>query len=130
MEGEFTNVTLADLANGGLSELFDVAVQEVMANIHNPNTPADAKRSITITIPLVASEDRHQVAYTAAIAVKLAGVRGVSGVIHTNPHRKIQGKFLAVESNLRQMRIDQADMMQEETGLPQRPKSVDTPPAQ
>jgi hypothetical protein len=129
MENEFKTVTLSDIANGGLEELFQAAQQQLLANIHNPNTPAEAKRSIDIKLLYVTDEERREIRVAIAVTPKLASVRGTGTTLYTSDRPK-QGKFLALETNLKQMRLDEAETQRAETGLPLRPASVDTPPAQ
>ena len=50
------NITLATLGGGGLEEQFQMALEQVLWNINDPNTRTDAKRKIQIVIELKPNE--------------------------------------------------------------------------
>lgn len=106
-ENEFKNVTLSSIANGGVEELFQAAIQEILQNIQNINTPPDAKRCIDIKIVFKPNEERTTIQVGVSVAPKLASIRGTGTVIYTGD-RKVGGRFQAVETNLKQMRISDA----------------------
>ena len=46
------DVSLENLGNGGVIEKFDHELQNVIANILDPNTPQDAKREISVKVTI------------------------------------------------------------------------------
>lgn len=101
MENTFEVPTLSTLAKGALEELFQRAHQELLANIQDVNTPADAKRSITIKLVYEADESRQLVDLAFAVSPSLASARGAKTVLHTSDRKK-DGKFQAFEGRLTQ----------------------------
>lgn len=76
-------VTLGTMRDGAVEELFQTALRAVLDNIDDPNTEHKAKRRVTLTFTLTATDDtRQDVAIEAASSVKLAGVRPVSALVH------------------------------------------------
>lgn len=59
-----TTITLGELAGGAVEEQFQVALGEVLANIHDPNTDAQGKRSITLKIEFKPTSDRGYIEYS------------------------------------------------------------------
>jgi hypothetical protein len=101
-------VTLQTVARGAAEELFQMAMQQVLANIHNQNAPYDAKRKITVEIVLLPTdEDRTTIGTTCAVKVSLANSRGVATLMFTNDTKK-DGKYVIREHNPNQMHIDEA----------------------
>lgn len=52
-------VTLDTIAAGAAPELFERALAEILENIKDPNTPAETKRSISLTFEFSPREDRN-----------------------------------------------------------------------
>lgn len=44
------DLQLSELANGAIQEKLNGELEKVFANIHDPNTPATAKRGVTIKL--------------------------------------------------------------------------------
>lgn len=70
-------VNLSDIAGGALQEKFQVALQEVLCNMQDPNTPWKNKREITIKLKLVQNEDRDDVSCEISVEKKLAQAKPV-----------------------------------------------------
>lgn len=104
---EYSPITLSTLKAGALEELFQAALQTVMTNIHDINTPAESKRAIVIEIVFKADEERRQVDVGMSVKPKLVSIRGTGTVVFTED-RKDKGKFPVIESNYRQSRIGDA----------------------
>lgn len=51
-------VNLEELVGGGLQEVFAKAMEEVVENMQNPNTPYKNKREIAIKLKFEQNEDR------------------------------------------------------------------------
>jgi hypothetical protein len=95
-------VTLENLLEGGLSEMFDHELKRVNDNIRDPNTPATAERSVTLTIKLKPDERREQCATKVTCAAKLANAEPVETTIFIGT---LDGEPVAYEHNPRQMRM-------------------------
>lgn len=74
MEGPFavSNVTLSELKEGALEERWQQALKQVLVNVEDPNTSAEAVREIKITVKVKPTGDRSMVMIDAVVAAKLA----------------------------------------------------------
>lgn len=92
-------VVLANIGDGVMDEKFEKAVKEVTANIQDPNTPAQAKRTISITIDFVPDETREQASVAIEVKTKLAGQKRKLSVVHfvidhqTARHKAVTAAF-------------------------------------
>lgn len=68
---------LEDIAGGALQEKANAAMQKVLDNMQDPNTPWKNKRSITIKISFIQNEDRDHTAVEVSVDTKLAPVSPV-----------------------------------------------------
>lgn len=66
---------LETFAGGALQEKFDDAMQKVLQNMLDPNTPYKNKRKITVDISFEQNEDRQDVSVNVSVVPKLAAVR-------------------------------------------------------
>lgn len=71
LEGPIT-INIGNVCDGALLEMFDLGMAQLMANIYDMNTPATAKRVLTLTIELKPREDRVQIDTECSSGVKLA----------------------------------------------------------
>lgn len=70
-------LSLKDLAGGALQEKADAAMQKVVENMQDPNTPWKNKRAINIRIAFVQNEDRDDATVEVSVETKLAPVSPV-----------------------------------------------------
>lgn len=70
MEKQILN--LEELAGGGLAEKVNSAMQKVLENMQDPNTPWKVKRSITVKMAFTQNEDRDDSAVKLSVETKLA----------------------------------------------------------
>lgn len=77
------DLPLSELANGAIQEKLDYELQKVFNNIHDKNTKAQDKRSITIKLEFKPDENRQTIAVTSDFTTKLANVEGVSTTVLT-----------------------------------------------
>ncbi|MDR2976885.1 MAG: replication terminator protein [Streptococcaceae bacterium] len=77
------NLNLSSIAAGGLQENFNLEIQKVFENIHDPNTEAKAKRTLTLTLTVVPDENREVLAVDSAIKLALAPTKSVATTIIT-----------------------------------------------
>lgn len=75
-------ITLSNIGGGAAVEKFEDEFRKVIANIMDPNTPASAKREVTIKVSIKPSVDRAFGPVTVSASSKLAPVRGYSTVAH------------------------------------------------
>lgn len=66
-----SNVTLSQLKDGAVEELFQQSIGKLLESIADPNTEPEAKREVTIKITLEPSADRSYAAVTVSVASKL-----------------------------------------------------------
>ncbi|WP_416149398.1 replication terminator protein [Salipaludibacillus sp. HK11] len=77
------DLPLSNLAHGAIQEKLDGELVKVFANIHDPNTKAEAKRSITIKLEFEPDENRQAIKLNSDFTTKLANVEGVSTTVLT-----------------------------------------------
>lgn len=106
-------INLETLAEGGLTEKVNMALQEVLNNITDPNTDYKVKRKLTIDITFISQEDRDLALLDIQTKTKLAppksigtkiviGTDGKGGVMASEFGKQVPGQSV--------MRVD------EETG--------------
>jgi len=118
---KFQLMTLDTLASGALEEKFQHALQKVAANINDPNTKAETKRSIVLTIEFEPNKTRTN-----------AGV-SVQATTKTAPHEKAEtvaflnfnidtGDFTVQEHDPKQSRLEfDADKESHDKGIGDKP---------
>ena len=77
MEEKMNLLSLKDLANGALQEKVDAAMQKVLENMQDPNTPWKNKRKINIRIAFVQNESRDDAAVEISVSTDTAPVSPV-----------------------------------------------------
>jgi hypothetical protein len=95
-------VTLDTIGGGALAELFDAELSRILANIADPNTDAEAKRVITLTVSFEPNRARDVADVALTCKSKLAGIMTVSTQLFMGRHK---GKLIAVESDPRQSNL-------------------------
>jgi hypothetical protein len=88
-------LTLETAGDGVAEELFQQALARVLTNIDDPNTEANAKRSITLTMSFEPSDDRRGSKVHIQCAMKLAGAKPVGTYIGIG---RDNGQLAAVEA--------------------------------
>jgi hypothetical protein len=96
---EAGGVTLETLAGGAAVELFNTELARVLANIADPNTRADAARTLTLEVTIKPTEDRDMGAVSVQALAKLAPIRPATTRIFFG---RRQGKLVAVEHDPKQ----------------------------
>lgn len=76
-------LNLSELANGAIQEKLDGELEKVFSNIHDPNTAAAAKRTVTIKLDFKPDETRKVISLSSDFTTKLAPVEGVSTTVLT-----------------------------------------------
>lgn len=65
-------ISLDTLDRGGVVELFGTCLNDVLANIQDPNTKPEAVREITLSVKFKPGKERNYTAMTYAAKTKLA----------------------------------------------------------
>lgn len=73
-----SKVKLEEFANGALQEKFDDAMDKVLANLMDPNTPWKNKRKIQVEVTFEQNEDRDDTSVNVSVTTKLAPVKPIS----------------------------------------------------
>jgi len=68
-------ITLTNLGGGAAVERFNYELNRVLQNIHDPNTPAQAVRTITLTVKLTPDETREIADTSISCSSKVAPFR-------------------------------------------------------
>ena len=73
-----SRVNLETFAGGALQEKFDDAMEKVLVNMTDPNTPWKNKRKIVVEVSFEQNEDRDDFTVNVSVVLKLAPVKPVS----------------------------------------------------
>lgn len=87
-------VELKNIAGGALQLKFNKAMEAVVANLLDPNTPSKDKRKITIEMTFVTDEERTQVASTVSVKQKLAPLHPINTQFGIGKDLKDGGNFI------------------------------------
>lgn len=96
-------VSLATLANGSAVDLFDTEMKKVLTNILDPNTKADAVRSVTLKVDFKPSETRGVSEIAISAVSKLAPPKSAKSTLYIGTKK---GEAVAVERDPNQMSFD------------------------
>lgn len=80
-EPEKENVTLGNLCGGAIEEVFQREWAQVLQNIGDLNTPAEAKRKVTLELTLKPFKDRSGAQVSFSCKSKTMPVEAVEGTI-------------------------------------------------
>lgn len=72
-----SKVNLEEFAGGALQEKFDSAMEQVLANLLDPNTPWKNKREINIKVTFEQNEDRDDTTVDVSVVSKLAAAKSI-----------------------------------------------------
>lgn len=95
-------VSLTNLAQGGLVELFDHEMGRVMANIKDVNADPRKKRRITITLDMEPYSDRSGAEITVKVESKLIAVNAIKSNLFVS---MVDGQFTAFTRDIRQQEL-------------------------
>src|SRR5690625_1947651 len=91
------DLPFSELAEGAIQEKLDYELKKVFDNIHDPNTKATDKRTITIKLDFVPNENRQTVDVESNFTTKLANPTPVATTVLTGKDLesgKVQAKEL------------------------------------
>ncbi|WP_117161319.1 replication terminator protein [Paraliobacillus sp. X-1268] len=77
------DLPLSRLANGAIQEKLDHELNKIFNNIHDPNTNAEDKRTVTIKLEFAPDDNRQTIKLNSTISVKLANVKDTSVTVIT-----------------------------------------------
>ena len=77
------DLPFAGLANGAVQEKLNGELQKIFDNIHDNNTKATDKRSVTIKLEFIPDDEREIIKLESNFTTKLANVEGVGTTILT-----------------------------------------------
>jgi len=95
-------LSLTTINRGAAVELFQQELEKVLENVLDPNTPAEAKRTITLKVTFVPNESRQSAQIAVEADSKLAPFNGVGGVCFVGRRR---GRAMAIAHDPQQMQI-------------------------
>lgn len=72
-----SKVNLEEFAGGALQEKFDTAMEQVLSNMLDPNTPWKNKREINIKVTFEQNEDRDDTTVDVSVVPKLAAAKSI-----------------------------------------------------
>jgi hypothetical protein len=98
-QDEFYELNVGNILGGKFPERFQKAVQQLIDNMRDPNTPADASRKISFEFTFKPTEDRQTAAVMLETKMKLASMEGVAGTIYVS---KAEGTLKAYTRDIRQ----------------------------
>lgn len=87
-------IELENIAGGALQAKFNKAMEAVVANLLDPNTPSKDKRKITIEMTFTTDEERTQVASTVSVKQKLAPLHPINTQFGIGKDLKDGGNFI------------------------------------
>lgn len=96
------SVTAESLGMGAAIERLNDGFQQVLENIHDPNTHAEAVRQFTLTIKIKPKKDRNNCEYAIGMSTKLPGAKPVVGILFVG---KQKGQICAFENDPDQLGI-------------------------
>lgn len=87
-------VELKNIAGGALQAKFNKAMEAVVANLLDSNTPSKDKRKITIEMTFSTDEERTQVASTVSVKQKLAPLHPINTQFGIGKDLKDGGNYI------------------------------------
>ncbi len=97
MSNKNIDLPLSDLAQGAIQEKLDYELNKIFENIHDPNTEATDKRTVTIKLDFKPDDNRQTVSVDSNFTTKLANVKGVATTVLTGKNLdngKVEAKEL------------------------------------
>ena len=90
------DLRISSISGGAIQEMIDMELQKVFENIHDPNTKATDKRTVTIKLEFVPDEKREIINLNSKVSSSLAAIRDVSVTVLTGKDLA-SGKVVAQE---------------------------------
>lgn len=96
-------IDIESISEGAMVQAFGIKLAEAMENIADPNTPATAKRQITLTLTLHPKEDRTQIDTQFTCKAALASIIPSTSRIYMG--RDEEGNYYALDRDPRQQNL-------------------------
>jgi hypothetical protein len=97
---DWENVSLDNIAGGGAIERFNDALEEIIANIHDPNVEQEQTRSITLQVLFKPDKNGDgKILCGIKVNKKLAQPKPIGAIIYGG---KEKGKWVAKEQHINQ----------------------------
>lgn len=96
-------LSLDNMANGAVYEMFNEAIKRVATNVMDPNTDPTQKRKIVLTVEAAPYKDRTGAEYKVKVDTKLAGLRPAESTMY---FARRGGEYLAFGRNTQQESIE------------------------
>jgi len=77
------DLPISNLADGAIQEKLDLELSKIFNNIHDENTEATDKRTVTLKLEFKPDENRQTIAVNSEVVTKLAKVKGVALTVLT-----------------------------------------------
>lgn len=92
---EVDKKSILDMAMGAFKERADYEMSKIIDNITDPNTRADKKRTLTISIEIMPDSERQNLHITTTVKSKLEPTNPVSTTLYITPDSN--GEAMVVE---------------------------------
>lgn len=96
---EFYELNVGNILGGKFPELFNKAIQQLIDNMRDVNTPADSVRKIKFEFTFKPTDDRQTAAVLLATTLKLASMEPCAGTVYVS---KAEGSLKAYTRDIRQ----------------------------
>lgn len=83
MDNKNIDLPLSKMAQGAIQEKLDYELNKIFNNIHDQNTKATDKRTVTIKLDFTPDDNRQTVTVDSNFTTKLANVTGVATTVLT-----------------------------------------------
>ena len=87
--------SLSDLMDGGVEERFNAALDQVWANVYDPNTEARKPREVIMKVKIIPNERRDSCDFRVDVNPKLAPLASLSQTVMLN--LDANGQIIATE---------------------------------
>lgn len=101
---------IEEIQDGAVIEKINRVIQKVLNNIVDPNTKADAKRELVMTMTFKPNEERAIGALEISVLPKLAGDKSIKTALILNEK---EGQGYASEMNSGQYKMDLPEYQEE-----------------
>jgi len=81
MSAKFVKLDMNTINGGAVKDLFDRGLAQLLDNIGDPNTDAEAVRKIVVTFEVKPTKDREAGATRLSLDVKTAKIKSVDGTV-------------------------------------------------
>ena len=80
--------SILEMADGAILERADVEMAKILENIYDPNTKAESKRSLTITVDFVPDSERQTISVKVVAKSKLESTKPIATALYVKDKDK------------------------------------------